>query len=374
MTPEVVSVPTRGIERWLTQQLSAHLGASDGRQDGVCANIDFPFPGPWSPLRWPGDWTTNPKRTRGCRSEPSGHSSRSSRPTSTSPGWRHWRSTSRTRPRSRARGGSRASGTWPTSSTAMRCTARTCSSVGQPAHRSSTRRLAGRAVAAPAGAHRNAESGRALAGRLPAAQGRARAAGPPPATLPLRPDQAARQLPRGARSRRQGAERSPLPHASVTRAVGPAGAFDRAVVRARCRGARTRRREYPGIRCWRRGVAMPARCNWSSAARCPVKSRRPPSSRQAATLLSGSRTTSGLTARRMGSDDGGDAAPPGGGRRQHPRALLSRPGPPGRSPARRHPPPVGGAIRPWSLATSSCCARTSRTSPRSFRRHSERTT
>lgn len=45
MAAEVVSVPTRGIERWLTQQLSAHLGASDGRQDGVCANIDFPFPG-----------------------------------------------------------------------------------------------------------------------------------------------------------------------------------------------------------------------------------------------------------------------------------------------------------------------------------------
>jgi exodeoxyribonuclease V gamma subunit len=42
---EVVSVPTRGIERWLTQRLSAHLGATPGRHDGVCANIDFPFPG-----------------------------------------------------------------------------------------------------------------------------------------------------------------------------------------------------------------------------------------------------------------------------------------------------------------------------------------
>ena len=73
MVPEVVSVPTRGIERWLTQQLSAHLGTSPGRHDGVCANVDFPFPGtligralaaasdidpdadPWSPERsvWP---------------------------------------------------------------------------------------------------------------------------------------------------------------------------------------------------------------------------------------------------------------------------------------------------------------------------------
>ena len=73
MAPEVISVPTRGIERWLTQQLSAHLGASTDRHDGVCANIEFPFPGtlvsgalaramdaepdadPWSPQRavWP---------------------------------------------------------------------------------------------------------------------------------------------------------------------------------------------------------------------------------------------------------------------------------------------------------------------------------
>ncbi len=45
MAAEVVSVPTRGIERWLTQRLSGHLGATPGRQDGVCANIEFPFPG-----------------------------------------------------------------------------------------------------------------------------------------------------------------------------------------------------------------------------------------------------------------------------------------------------------------------------------------
>jgi exodeoxyribonuclease V gamma subunit len=45
MTPEVVSVPTRGIERWLTQRLSTRLGAGSGGLDGVCANIEFPFPG-----------------------------------------------------------------------------------------------------------------------------------------------------------------------------------------------------------------------------------------------------------------------------------------------------------------------------------------
>ncbi len=42
---DVVSVPTRGIERWLAQRLSTSLGATAGRADGVCANIEFPFPG-----------------------------------------------------------------------------------------------------------------------------------------------------------------------------------------------------------------------------------------------------------------------------------------------------------------------------------------
>lgn len=42
--PEVIAVPTRGMERWLTQRLSVCLGASAGRLDGICANVDFPFP------------------------------------------------------------------------------------------------------------------------------------------------------------------------------------------------------------------------------------------------------------------------------------------------------------------------------------------
>ncbi len=41
---EVVAVPTRGMERWLTQRMSTRLGASAGRADGVCANIAYPFP------------------------------------------------------------------------------------------------------------------------------------------------------------------------------------------------------------------------------------------------------------------------------------------------------------------------------------------
>ena len=42
--PELVAVPTRGMERWLTQRMSARLGASAGRADGVCANVEFPSP------------------------------------------------------------------------------------------------------------------------------------------------------------------------------------------------------------------------------------------------------------------------------------------------------------------------------------------
>ncbi|UFU07034.1 exodeoxyribonuclease V subunit gamma [Ruania halotolerans] len=45
-TPDVVAVPTRGIERWLAQRLSHHLGVPDGAgQAGVCANVRFDSPG-----------------------------------------------------------------------------------------------------------------------------------------------------------------------------------------------------------------------------------------------------------------------------------------------------------------------------------------
>src|SRR5918997_6708369 len=42
--PEVVSVPTRGMERWLAQRMSDRLGARPGRADGICANVEFPPP------------------------------------------------------------------------------------------------------------------------------------------------------------------------------------------------------------------------------------------------------------------------------------------------------------------------------------------
>ena len=41
---DVVAVPARGVERWLTQQLSHRLGRAAGRADGVCAAVTFPSP------------------------------------------------------------------------------------------------------------------------------------------------------------------------------------------------------------------------------------------------------------------------------------------------------------------------------------------
>ena len=43
--PEIVSVPARGVERWLQQHLARTLGTgSAGGHDGISANIDFPSP------------------------------------------------------------------------------------------------------------------------------------------------------------------------------------------------------------------------------------------------------------------------------------------------------------------------------------------
>ena len=41
---ELVLVPARGVERWLSQQLSHRLGHSPEREDGVCAGVRFRAP------------------------------------------------------------------------------------------------------------------------------------------------------------------------------------------------------------------------------------------------------------------------------------------------------------------------------------------
>ena len=65
---EVVVVPAKGVERWLTQRLSHHLGTGPGGSDGICAGVRFLNPrslvalltgteddDPWDPDRmvWP---------------------------------------------------------------------------------------------------------------------------------------------------------------------------------------------------------------------------------------------------------------------------------------------------------------------------------
>ena len=66
--PELVIVPARGVERWLSQRLSHRVGAAPGREDGVCAGVELRSPAslvgevlgttdddPWAPdaLVWP---------------------------------------------------------------------------------------------------------------------------------------------------------------------------------------------------------------------------------------------------------------------------------------------------------------------------------
>ena len=43
--PELVAVPTKGVERWLAQRLSHRLGAAPGTEAGVCARVTFSSPG-----------------------------------------------------------------------------------------------------------------------------------------------------------------------------------------------------------------------------------------------------------------------------------------------------------------------------------------
>ncbi|WP_345217144.1 exodeoxyribonuclease V subunit gamma [Georgenia halophila] len=52
-TPDVVAVPTRGVERWLAQRLSHHLGTGPDDEPGICANVTF-----GSPRRLVGDVLT----------------------------------------------------------------------------------------------------------------------------------------------------------------------------------------------------------------------------------------------------------------------------------------------------------------------------
>ncbi|MEZ5342436.1 MAG: exodeoxyribonuclease V subunit gamma [Acidimicrobiales bacterium] len=43
--PELVAVPSGGMNRWIRLELAKSLGAAPGRTDGIAANIEVVFPG-----------------------------------------------------------------------------------------------------------------------------------------------------------------------------------------------------------------------------------------------------------------------------------------------------------------------------------------
>src|SRR5215217_3245446 len=58
---EIVSVPTRGVERWLAQGLSHRLGTGIG-DDGVCAGVEFPSPRRLTARAMSGVWQLAPEK------------------------------------------------------------------------------------------------------------------------------------------------------------------------------------------------------------------------------------------------------------------------------------------------------------------------
>ena len=365
MVAEVVAVPTRGVERWLTQRLSARLGATPGRGDGVCANVDFPFPGrlvggavaaatgvdrdadPWLPERsvWPlldvvdGAWAS-----RGWRRWPA-----------TSGGRRHDASATRHRGRP---AGSAPSATSPTSTTATACTGPAMlrawaagddiDGAGGPLPR---RGVAGRAVAAAAGPHRHRRA-RPSGSTTPAR----RSAGRPglvdlPARLSLF---GLTRLPASylAGAARAGRRTGTCTSSSSTR-------------RRRCgpgaprppdgrRAPVVRRRDRPHRRPARQpaaGLLGPGRPGDAAGPRPPATApRRRPTDHHAADEAAERPSCTGIQA-----DVRADRHPPGAplpGEADRPARSstpataasgprLPRPGPPGRGGARRHPPPPG---------------------------------
>ena len=368
----MVSVPTRGVERWLTQRLSGRLGTSPGRADGVCANVDFPFPGrlvggavaaasgvdrdtdPWLPERavWPLLDVVDAGMDEPWLATVAGHLAGSTR----RPAPVQHRSPPRRplRPLRRAPAGHGAG-------------------LGGRRRRRRRRRraarrrpLAGRAVA-PAPRHGSATPSPAerLDRRLRPARAGPRAGRPARPRLAVRPHPPAGQLPRRAPGPGRPPRRPPLPAPPLPRPVGPAWPAPASRAGA---APTTTPPTSPATRCWRRGAATPARCSWCSAGRPvdrPPPAPWPPATR---TRSSGaSRTTCATTEPPPGEPLPGqpDRRP-----RSTPTTAASRSTPATAGPARSRwcatPSSTCSPTTPPSKpATSSSCAPTSRPSPRS---------
>ena len=328
MTPEVVSVPTKGIERWLSQRLSGRLGVTPGAHDGVCANIEFPFPGtlvstalaratgndpkadPWLPERavWPlmevveehfeDPWLAplaDHIRNSGVTGD--GALPRAPEQAKRFSMVRHvadlFDRYAVHRPDMLQR--------W---------------AAGRAAPRRSG--VAIRALAAAPRPNRPPQPGGAPAECLPQARRGGRSPGPSAPPVIVRPHAAARQLPRCARGRRPTGE--PFTYSSSIRPPSSGHAWREASVRRPgvWPAGKTRRRRRLATRCSPRGVATPARCNssWAGRKRTPTRWRRK-SARATSPCCGASRTTSGPIARPRASP----TAPPA--RCSRPRTTAS---------------------------------------------------
>ena len=352
MTPEVVVGPHAGHRAVADAAPVRAPGRREGRQDGVCANIDFPFPGTLVDralaLAAGTDPDARPLAARaGGLAAHRGGGGALRRALAGTPG----RSTCRNsatvegskrvlehpargrplRPLRRAPAGHAAA-------LGRRIAAKRDEAAWQVELWRLLRERIGRA-----------EPGRAAGRRLPAPAGRARPSRPAAPALAVRADPAARQLPRRPGGRRCGPRRPPLPVAPVAGAVGPAGGRGRADVALRRCEARTRRPACRATRSWRRGAATPGRCSWCSAARWRTASSTN-RHRMEARGRCCSRIQDDVRADRAPAGArgrlGGRPSAPGGRRRQPPRPFLPRSGAAGRGAARRHPAPARGRSDP----------------------------
>ena len=310
--PELVCVPTRGMERWLTQRLS--LGARDLRQRRV-------------PVPAPADRATRSRRRPGStrRRDP-------------------WLPERLVWPLlevvDEARDEAWLAPHLPTEPARRFAAVRHLAQLFDryALHRPEVlerRPLAGRAVAAAGRADRRARSGGADGERVRAAARGAGARGAAGALLAVRPHAPARRPARGPARARRAPRRAPLPAAPVARAVGA----DRGAGRARASAAPTTpRRGWPRNRLlasWGQDVAR-------AAARARAR-------------------TSSATSTRSQHALGHDArAPAGGGARGPPARAGRRP-----TAASRSTPATAARARSRSSATRSCtCSRRTRRSSR----------
>ena len=308
--PEILAVPTRGMERWLTQRLSERLGATPERADGICANVAFPSPArlvgeavaaasgvepdqdPWVPERavWPllevvdehlgEQWLASLATYLGANAEPPDPVRQGRRLSTVRRLAELFDRYSLHRPEM------------------VRAWADGLDTDGAERPVAARRRLAGGALAAAAWANRPDESGRAPRGGLRTSADGAGGPRPAGASLAVRPDPATDRASRCPQRDRRAPRRSPLPAASIAVALGRTRGCDAGDAAAETATGRPDVPAADAIRSSPPGAGTLARCSscspasastWITTAR-PTTPPRP--------SFSGSRPTCAPTARR----------------------------------------------------------------------------